>query len=151
MGFQVGIPVSVVLSKWFVAHGNVGALWVPGAKDEQGDRAVLFVPYAGASVVFLAKPNWNALVETLSVRNESVRGVNSVGVGQTLLVSPGLRYAWNFRSGLQIVAGVGVPIGVGPSRGPILDALLPELRAPVREPYALSRGALARCRRLGRA
>ena len=117
VGLQVGIPVSVVLSKWFVAHGNVGALWVPGAKDEQGDRAVLFVPYAGASVVFLAKPNWNALVETLWVRTESVRGVNSVEVGQTLLVSPGLRYAWNFRSGLQIVAGVGVPIGVGPSRG----------------------------------
>jgi hypothetical protein len=117
VGVQVAVPVSVVLSERFVAHGNVGALWAPGARDEQGDRATVVVPYTGASLVFLAKPNWNALVEILWQRTESVSGERSVLVGQTLLISPGFRYAWNFRSGLQIVAGVGVPIGVGPSRG----------------------------------
>jgi Putative MetA-pathway of phenol degradation len=117
VGLQVAIPVSVVLSDRFVAHGNTGVLWAPKARDAQGDRAALVVPYAGASVVFLAKPNWNVLLETLWVRTESVIGAHSLQVGETVLVSPGFRYAWNFRSGLQIVAGVGVPIGVGPSRG----------------------------------
>jgi Putative MetA-pathway of phenol degradation len=117
VGVQLGIPVSVVLSDRFVAHGNVGVLWVPQAKDPGGDRAALVVPYAGASVVFLAKPTWNALVETLWVRTESVAGEGSVTIRETLLVSPGVRYAWNFKSGLQIVAGLGFPIGVGPSRG----------------------------------
>lgn len=117
VGIQVGIPVSVVVSDRFVAHGNVGALWTPGARNEEGDRATLVVPYAGASVVFLAKPNWNVLIETLWVRTESVSGPRSVEAGDALLFSPGFRYAWNFRSGLQIVAGVGVPIGIGPSRG----------------------------------
>ena len=117
VGIQAAVPVSVVLSDRFVAHGNVGALWVPQAKDEQGDRAALVVPYVGGSVVFLAKPTWNLLLETLWVRSESVLGSHTVQVGETLLISPGFRYAWNFRSGLQIVAGVGVPIGVGPSRG----------------------------------
>ena len=117
VGVQLGIPVSVVLSDRFVAHGNVGALWVPQAKDPQGDRAALVVPYAGASVVFLAKPTWNALVETLWVRTESVAGESSVTIRETLLVSPGVRYAWNFKSGLQIVAGWGSRSGSGPSRG----------------------------------
>lgn len=116
-GVQLGIPVSVVLSDRFVAHGNVGALWTPQAKDPQGDRAALVIPYAGASVVFLAKPDWNALVEGLWVRTESVAGENSTTIRETALISPGIRYAWTLRSGLQIVAGLGFPIGVGPSRG----------------------------------
>jgi outer membrane putative beta-barrel porin/alpha-amylase len=117
VGVQLGIPVSVVLSDRFVVHGNVGALWTPQAKDPERDRAALLVPDAGASVVFLAKPNWNALVEGLWVRTESVAGQNSVTIRETALVSPGIRYAWNFKNRLQIVAGVGFPIGVGPSRG----------------------------------
>jgi hypothetical protein len=32
-------------------------------------------------------------------------------------VSPGIRWAWNFPTGLQVVPGIAVPIGVGPSRG----------------------------------
>jgi hypothetical protein len=117
VGLQVAVPVSVVLSNRLVAHGNVGVLWTPQARNAQGDRAALVVPYAGASVVFLAKPNWNALLEAFWVRTESVSDAGSVEVGQTLLLSPGFRYAWSFRSGLQIVAGAGVPIGLGPSRG----------------------------------
>lgn len=117
VGIQVGIPLSVVVSEKFVTHGNLGALWAPGARDAQGDHAALVVPFAGASVVFIAKPTWNVLLETLWVRTESVSGADRVEVGETLLLSPGFRYAWNFRSGLQIVAGLGVPIGIGPSRG----------------------------------
>lgn len=117
VGLQVGIPVSVVLSDRLVAHANAGALWTPQARDAQGDHANLVIPYAGASLVFLARDNWNALVEGLWVRTESVAGEHSVTIRETALISPGIRYAWNFKSGLQIVAGVGVPIGVGPSRG----------------------------------
>ena len=117
VGVQLGVPVSVVLSDRFVVHGNAGVLWTPQAKDPQGDHAALVVPYAGASVVFLAQPTWNALVEGLWVRTESVSGEGSVTIRETALISPGVRYAWNFKSGLQIVAGLGFPIGVGPSRG----------------------------------
>ena len=117
VGIQVGVPASVVVSDRFVAHGNAGVLWTPQARDAQGNRAALVVPYAGASVVFLARPSWNVLLEALWVRTESVSGAHSVEAGETLLLSPGFRYAWNLRSGLQIVAGVGVPIGIGSSHG----------------------------------
>jgi hypothetical protein len=33
------------------------------------------------------------------------------------IVNPGLRWAMNFKSGLQVVPGVSVPIGIGQSRG----------------------------------
>jgi len=33
------------------------------------------------------------------------------------LLSPGIRWAHNFKNGLQIVPGIGVPLGVGPSAG----------------------------------
>lgn len=117
VGLQLGLPVSVVLSDRFVTHWNAGVAWTPQARDEQGDRARLVIPYAGASVVFLAKPTWNLLIEAFWIRTESVSGDQRVEVGQTLLLSPGFRYAWTLRSGLQIVAGVGAPIGLGPSRG----------------------------------
>jgi hypothetical protein len=34
-----------------------------------------------------------------------------------LFLSPGIRWAYNFKNGLQIVPGIAVPIGVGPSGG----------------------------------
>ena len=117
VGLQVAVPVSLVVSDRFVTHWNAAVAWTPQARDEAGDRSALVIPYAGASVVYLAKPNWNVLLEAFWVRTESVIGQHSVEVGQTLLLSPGFRYAWNLRSGLQIVAGIGAPIGIGPSRG----------------------------------
>ncbi len=32
-------------------------------------------------------------------------------------MSPGIRWAYNFKSGLQIVPGLATPLGVGPSSG----------------------------------
>ena len=116
-GLQALVPASIVLSDRFVTHWNAGVSWTPRAHDPSGERASLVIPNAGASLVFLAKPTWNLLLESIWVRAESVVGPNRVQVGETFLVSPGVRYAWNLEGGLQIVAGLGVPIGVGPSRG----------------------------------
>jgi hypothetical protein len=38
-------------------------------------------------------------------------------VADDLVISPSVRGAINFASGLQIVPGLGIPIGVGPSHG----------------------------------
>ena len=117
VGMQFLIPASFVLSDKWVTHWNAGVAWTPQARDDQGARATLVIPSAAASLIYLAKPNWNVLLESLWVRTESVAGEDSVEVAQTFFLSPGFRYAWTFPSGLQIVAGLGVPIGLGPSRG----------------------------------
>ena len=38
-------------------------------------------------------------------------------ISNTLLINPGFRYAINFKSGLQIVPGIAIPIGIGSSEG----------------------------------
>jgi hypothetical protein len=117
VGLQTQIPVSVVLSRQFVVHGNAGVTWVPHARDAAGDRAPIVAPNLGASAVWLASPFWNLLCETVWSRNEAVAGPGRVEKHELVLVNPGLRAAWNFRSGLQIVGGVSAPLGIGPSHG----------------------------------
>jgi hypothetical protein len=38
-------------------------------------------------------------------------------ISDVLIVNPGFRYAINCKSGLQIVPGIALPIGIGPSAG----------------------------------
>jgi hypothetical protein len=71
----------------------------------------------GQSVIWLAHPRFNVLLETVWVRARIVDGPGTTRRSDTLLLNPGIRWAWNFRSGLQIVPGLSVPIGLGPSRG----------------------------------
>jgi hypothetical protein len=50
-------------------------------------------------------------------RGEVVAGPNKSLLQTSSYLSPGIRWAYNFPSGLQIVPGIAVPIGVGVSRG----------------------------------
>ena len=113
VGLQAEVPVSVVLSEAFVAHGNAGVLWVPRARDARGDRADLVVPNVGGSVIWRAAPTWNLLCEAVWSGNASVAASDRVERKSVVLIDPGARFAWNFRSGLQIVGGIGVPLGFG--------------------------------------
>jgi len=72
---------------------------------------------AGQSVIWLAKPRFNVMLETVWSGNEAVVARGQTQRAHTLLVSPGIRWAYNFKSGLQIVPGIAVPMGVGPSQG----------------------------------
>ena len=65
----------------------------------------------------MAKPRFNVLLETLWTGTEAVVGKGQTQLSHSLLISPGVRWAYNFKSGLQIVPGIAVPMGVGPSRG----------------------------------
>ncbi len=116
-GLQVNLPASVVLNKRFVTHWNAGATVIPSATNGTGDSARALGYNLGQSVIWLAHPRFNVLFETSFV---SAQGVTAPGQTQTfrsLLLNPGIRWAHNLKSGMQIVPGVGVPVGVGPSAG----------------------------------
>lgn len=117
VGLQTNLPISIQHSKRFVSHWNVGATWVPHALNENQDRASTTTFNLGQSTVWLARPRFNVLLETLWTSSESVIGTAKVERLQNLYLSPGVRWAHNFESGLQIVPGVAMPIGVGPSAG----------------------------------
>jgi hypothetical protein len=57
------------------------------------------------------------MLETVWVGSEAVVGPGRTARQNSLVINPGMRWAYNFKSGLQIVPGIAVPIGVGPSRG----------------------------------
>jgi hypothetical protein len=116
-GLQVSVPLSVVLSRRLVAHTNVGATLVLSAKDAEGDRRTLTNLNAGQSLVWLAHPNVNVLVEAVIATNETIGG-GGVLIRQTAeAVSPGVRAALNLPGDVQIVPGLAVPIGIGSTTG----------------------------------
>jgi len=99
-GLQVMLPVSTVLTPSVVAHWNAGATWF---RDDNRSLTL------ANSVVWLARPRVNALVETVWTRTDAGGAHDNA-----LVVSPGVRWSYDFPSGLQIVPGIAVPLGVGP-------------------------------------
>ncbi len=89
LGAQALLPLSVVLDDHFVTHWNAGATIEHGHTAWNG----------AASVIFAARPAVHLMLE--NVWNSDDRA---------LTVSPGIRWAYDFKSGLQIVPGLAMPI-----------------------------------------
>jgi hypothetical protein len=116
-GVQVNLPITVEHSAHFVTHWNAGTTLTPSARNALGDRATTHSYNAGGSVIWLAQSALNGMLEVVWASDEVVSGTNERARARSLFISPGVRGAIDFPSGLQIVPGVGVPIGIGPSRG----------------------------------
>ncbi len=101
---QLNVPVTAVLSGALVSHWNLG-----GTVGAGGEAAVL---NAGASVVWLALPWMNFLVEGLFL--------GTAGEAPVYVLSPGVRWAFNLGA-VQVVPGIAFPLDVQ-QRGD--DALL---------------------------
>ena len=117
LGYQVNLPVSAVLTDALVTHWNLGATYTPGARNSAGDKADLSVWNFGQSFIWQPKPCLNFMLELAYTSGEEVAGPGLKNRKDSFYISPGLRWAYNFRSGLQIVPGIAVPIGTGPSKG----------------------------------
>ena len=117
LGVQANLPASISVAKQVVTHWNAGATVTPSAKNAVGDEATTVAYNLGASVVWLARPTFNFLVEVVWTREEAVTGPGRTAASDGLSIGPGIRWAHNFSSGLQIVPGIAFPIGVGPSAG----------------------------------
>jgi hypothetical protein len=57
------------------------------------------------------------MLEGYWARVEAPDGAGGTSRDEQLLLSPGIRWAYDFANGMQIVPGVAMPLGVGPSRG----------------------------------
>ena len=99
LGAQLNLPLSATLGSSVVSHWNAGVTAIPDVTTYN----------LGGSVIWLASPVFNILCEVVWLEQNT--GERSV------ILNPGVRWAHNFASGLQIVPGVAYGIGVGPSRG----------------------------------
>lgn len=114
---QLNLPVSWALSDTLVGHFNLGASHTSVALSADRDRAPAGAWNLGQSVIYQASPRFNLMLELAYVRRQEVVGPKRTRWAGDLQLSPGLRWAHDFRSGLQIVPGFAVPIGIGPSKG----------------------------------
>ncbi len=116
-GVQINLPASVTLGRHFVSHTNAGVTLVPRAADRQWERAFATSYNAGQSLIWLARPGFNVMLETVYLANASVLAPSRTARSHDWFVSPGVRWAHNLSRGLQIVPGIGVPAGFGSSSG----------------------------------
>ncbi|MFA7281229.1 MAG: hypothetical protein WC100_14170 [Sterolibacterium sp.] len=116
-GIQANLPLSVELSDEFVTHWNLGGTYTPHSKELGGARANTVASNYGASLIYFAKENFNWMLEAAGTTSEFVQPDGSRRREKTFFINPGVRFASNYASGLQIVSGISLPIGVGPSSG----------------------------------
>ncbi|MGH7510164.1 MAG: transporter [Gemmatimonadales bacterium] len=114
-GFQGNLPLSLVLGSRLVSHWNAGATATPSARNELGNRATTLGLNAGGSVIWLARPSFNLLVEAIWESTESVVGDGRTNREESWALSPGLRLAFDGPGGLQVVPGLAYTIGLGPA------------------------------------
>lgn len=117
-GLQLNLPLSVALYDRGAWHVNAGGTWVPSARAAAGGYGELTSFAVGQSLVWLAHPRFNFLVELLYTTTQL-----DTRAGQerreTLTLNPGIRAGFDVAGGLQIVPGLAVPIGLGPSSGEV--------------------------------
>lgn len=114
-GYQLNLPFSYLLSRKIATHYNFGLTLIPNAKNDVGLKYKQTTYNYGISLILLLTKNFNFMLEvagnTTSVKVSGRTRTNS----NTLFINPGIRYAINFKSGLQIVPGLALPIGTGSS------------------------------------
>jgi hypothetical protein len=115
-GWQVNLPLSVVLAKSLVTHVNVGGTYVRSARVTADESAPATTLSAGQSLIWLAHQKVNLLVEALYTSTELAARAGTQRT-ESLTLNPGIRGAIDVAGGLQIVPGLSVPVGLGPSRG----------------------------------
>jgi hypothetical protein len=116
-GMQSVVPTSLVLSRHFVTHYDLGGTWVPRARDAAHDVAASYGYNATGSLIWLAHPRFNGMFESSWSSSHLVSRPHGTDVQNTLWLAPGARFAFNFKNGLQIVPGAAYVAGVGPSSG----------------------------------
>jgi hypothetical protein len=116
LSVQAMLPVSIATGR-FVNHLNAGLARIgqPATRSTEPTPRTSYT--LGHSLVWLATTRLNFLVETVWTRLDLVDGAGTHSHERQLFVSPGVRWSYNLPHDLQIVPGVGVPLGIGPSRG----------------------------------
>ncbi|MEI6217700.1 MAG: transporter [bacterium] len=117
VGWQINLPVSLDVNDLWSVHWNMGATYYNNATDAAGNTDHTLGLFYGASAIACLSPTFNLMLEVVGGSDEEVAGDHQTERSDWFFVNPGMRGAINFKSGLQIVPGLSIPIGVGPSSG----------------------------------
>ena len=116
-GYQLSLPFSYLLSRKIATHYNLGVTFTPDAKRADGSRYNQTIYNWGLSFILLLNKNFNFMFEVVGNTTLIKAPNTTTTTSGSLFINPGIRYAFNFKSGLQIVPGLALPIGLGSSKG----------------------------------
>ncbi|HJV91327.1 MAG TPA: transporter [Holophagaceae bacterium] len=117
LGAQVMLPLSIPMTDTFFAHLNLGGTVIPKAKNAAGDTADVAGTAVGFSFIWRPHPEFNVMLEAIHTTQDVVLGKDLKEKEKATYLNPGIRWAYNFPSGLQIVPGIAYTYGVGSSKG----------------------------------
>lgn len=115
--FEAALPVSYILSDRLVGHTNGGFSLAPSNDAPGGTTVSTMDTFIGQSLIWMPNNRINFMIEAVWGSEEFALANGVVARERSFVVSPGVRGAFNFDNGLQVVPGIAVPIGVGPSEG----------------------------------
>lgn len=121
LGFQGAIASSYAMTPRLVLHSNAGVTLFPNVDaggGGTGARGQLMDVGVGQSAVWLVHPRLNLMLEGTLASVENFTGVGTSREREAgITISPGLRWAYNFPSGLQVVPGIAFPVGFRANSG----------------------------------
>ena len=107
LGYQINLPVSKIVSDRWTVHFNGGATLFPNV---EGHDLVNF--NVGASAIFAVSRRFNLMLECVGYFDEDVDDIGRLDRTSSVILSPGVRYAFNFKNDAQMVVGLAAPIGL---------------------------------------
>jgi hypothetical protein len=117
LGFQGNLPASYVVGPALATHWNAGMTVIPSANGPLGASATTVGFNLGGSAIWRVRRSVNLMLEAVWFSSETPVGGNETAREESAFLNPGVRCAFDFDSGLQIVPGLAYTIGIGPSSG----------------------------------
>jgi len=119
VGYQWSLPFSKKLGPRFATNANLGVTYFPGVRERLGGstgplspRHSLVTYNLGASGIFALSPRFHLMLEWIGVFQESINDAGKARREFVPILSPGFRAAVVNEEKLQVVVGVGAPIGL---------------------------------------
>jgi hypothetical protein len=113
VGVQALVPASKQLGPHWATHLNFGTTILPRARAAGVPGTERLVSWlGGGSLIWEPADAINFLAELLAERDAEIDAGGGVVYRDRVTFDPGVRLGWNVPRGVQIVAGVGVPIGL---------------------------------------
>lgn len=107
LGYEVNLPFSKIVGDRWSVHFNAGGSVFPDVRGRD-----LLNYNLGASVIYAVSKDFNLMLESVAGWEEDIDPARRIDRSNSVLISPGARYAFNLPNDLQVVVGAAVPIGV---------------------------------------
>jgi Putative MetA-pathway of phenol degradation len=117
VGYQWNLPFSKKVASRLALHANFGVTYLPHVRSPMNNgqlspKRSLVSSWVGGSAIYALLPRLHLMLEWLGIIQDNINGSGRSVRTFNPLLSPGVRAAIVNEEDLQIVAGVGVPIGL---------------------------------------